>query len=349
MNESEDESTPAPVRPILPVAARTGLFSALTLTLNHVGSGASEGVVDAPVYRHPVTRLPVWPGPGCRGAIKAQIEPKGESADREGWLELFGTDADELGKGRQGILRIDDAQLLALPVAADTAVMAWVTSPWLLLNYLRMAQDAGIALPEDCLPVQIKGAALALAPQATFPEAFWVGDLRLEPDGDTSRSRTRDAWATHLAQLAFPPANPDVTLDAALRTALADHLVIVSDAAMKHLCEQIPLATRVSLKGGNAKSRHLWVEQYLPEFTLMVMEWSLQPSHVAKRFEPDLGDALRWIDGRRGEIHGVPSPPDRVQFGGKQSTGRGRVRLHRWLGTEASAWLETHGPAVESA
>ena len=97
----------------------------------HVGSGDADAGAEQTVMRNPVTGLPLIPGSGVKGALRALARsrqlPEGA---------LFGVGSDD-GNGHAGSVGFHDANILLLPVRSAAGTFAWVTSPYALRLHAR--------------------------------------------------------------------------------------------------------------------------------------------------------------------------------------------------------------------
>ena len=121
-------------------------FSELTLsciTPLHIGCGQDTGVVDLPFVRERATGLPLAPGSGIRGAIRASLE-----ADHPDKVQRL------LGLSESaGCISVLDAHVLLFPVRSSQSLFSWVTCPFVLRRYQRArAYFTGEQVDLDKLP-----------------------------------------------------------------------------------------------------------------------------------------------------------------------------------------------------
>jgi len=117
-------------------------------TALHVGIGQELGPVDLPVHRERHTGIPIIPGSGLRGALRALAvrRARGETdtekrKTREGDIKrFFGPVAgDQL---QQGLLVVGEAMPLAIPFRSLNGVFAWATCPLLLDRFVRRTRES---------------------------------------------------------------------------------------------------------------------------------------------------------------------------------------------------------------
>lgn len=291
----------------LPVNHR--LYLALTRTPTHVGAGQGLDDIDLPVYRN-TWGLPILPGSSFKGVLR-QAAADADGSDADTVQTLYGPDPKNAAK-HAGMLALQDARLLLLPVASLRGGWAWVTSAGLLWRYRRDAAAAGLAGLPQPPPALEPGAHRALVGQSGSPLAMQVHGstqaMLLEAALTLSVSSTVAAWAAHLAALAFPDD------DAAWRSAFESRMVLVDDDTFMDFCRSgTEVRARVRLDENRvAVDGALWREECVPADSLFwgVFSAQLVPAAPAQ-LEP--AEALRRVR------------PASLQLGGKASVGYGWV------------------------
>lgn len=260
----------------------------------HVGSGAGLGAIDLPIQRERMSRLPVIPGSGLKGALRElahgwiwqQISSIKDyktlsEADRH-WLrwadrihDLFGPPPPDSGEGNPqpsdfaGAVSIQDARLLLFPVRAARGGWAWLTSPMCIDRLGRDLETLG--LPRQDLPrIDLK---------AADEGAAWIAP----------GSAVLSSKAVILEDLYFPATErPEVAkLAAWLKRALpagegyrpfaerlARQLVVVHDSTFTELawrCTEVNTRVRLDPESRTVQKGALWTEEALPAESLM---WS---------------------------------------------------------------------------
>lgn len=265
----------------------------------HVGSGTGFGAIDLPIQRERMSRLPVLPGSGLKGALRESAigwiwrdlmdleqrkEPLGKDEERLSRLrrwadrvhDLFGPPPpDSAEKGGPvpsdfgGALSVHDARLLLFPVRSARGGWAWLTSPMCLDRLARDLDTLGMR-GEGGPPVD------GLQPREN--------DALVAPE---SAVLARDAAI--LEDLYFPAEKSQAVADLAswLRRALPAgegyrpfaerlqrQLVVVHDSTMTELaerCTEVTTRVRLDPDTRTVKTGALWTEEALPAETLL---WS---------------------------------------------------------------------------
>ena len=286
----------------------------------HVGAGAGVGLVDLPIIREKVTEWPYIPGTSVKGVLAA-FHNADEDQRRPKTLAraAFGVaDNDKEEGNNSGALIFTDARLVCLPIASFFGTFAWTTS-WLALRRLaRDLQAAGLpqipsvpaesgdtaAVTEDC--------ALAEGP---LNRQVYLGDF----DFATQVSEPVEKWAQFLAQYFFPG-------DEAWIREFKRRFIILPEQQFTHFarygCEVVP---RIKISPGTrtVTGTALWLEETLPAESL------LAGVVICERL---------FVPGTQFTVENVVSTyckkDELMQFGGKATTGRGRVQL-RFSGGKA--------------
>ncbi len=265
-----------------------------TLSPLHVGAGRGTGLVDLPIVRERATNFPILPGSSVKGVIRDYLES--ENSLGEGKLKTFFGEASNEAKA--GAVSFSDAYVLCLPVRAFKGTFAWVTCPQLLTR-LKRDQKTNIEIPE-----------------VKENEAFVYSDKKIWSEGpvvledldlSTKVAQPVDSWCNSIASAFFKE-------DADWIKMFKDRFVVVSDAVFdflaKHATEvrariRIDDETKIVQKGA------LWYEESLPAETLLAgLVW--QDTALARddKFLDVLAQKLAVKE---------------LQFGGKASTGLGRM------------------------
>lgn len=260
------------------------------LTPLHPGSGTALGVVDLPVQRERHTGWPVIPGSSIKGVLR-------EACPEEKRQKLFGRGGDE-GGFFAGALSLTDARLLAFPVRSLKGVFAWVTCPQALERWRRDAALAGVA--------------------ATLPDLRVAEDEGLAPAGCPCLIGNAPQQEIILEEFRFN-VKPLGEIKGIPPLAGFDpkRLVVLSDTDFTYFAEH---ATEVSARirlDPNTKTvagGALFYQEFLPTETLMYSVVLAAPAR----------------DGSAGgarEIMAEFVPPDQIQVGGDETTGKGLCAL----------------------
>lgn len=117
-------------------------------TALHIGVGQELGPVDLPIHRERHTGIPLIPGSGLRGALRALAGHRARALTAaEGRKEaesqitrFFGPEAG--GDLQQGLLVVGEGMPLAIPFRSLNRVFAWATCPLLLDRFVRRTGKA---------------------------------------------------------------------------------------------------------------------------------------------------------------------------------------------------------------
>lgn len=263
----------------------------------HFGTGQGAGGIELPIAREVATGVPVAPGSGTKGALRA-LAP---AAVRK---QVFGSEPEALKNDEAaGAVQFSDATLIFLPVRAVRGTHAWVTSPQLLLRLLRVAREVGFSwgsLDEE--PAAER--AWVTGPRLRVGDRVVLEDLAPRADERAS-----------LASLAGKVAK-QVFDDPAEQRRFVERVVVVNDDVMSLLLQEalevttrnrIDPDTRVVAKGA------LWTEEALPTESILVGMLMAMPVK-------DVSDEV--LDHVRDMVAGKT-----IQVGGKATVGRGLCRI----------------------
>ena len=274
----------------------------------HAGTGQSVGAVDLAISRDRATELPTVPGSSIKGSLR--------DLNRKHPLTkaLFGPEPriDDVSEHRGGAL-FGDANLLLLPVRSVAGTFAWASSPYLLARFARDMGDLGVATPAipsltSATPAASDvGRCLLAAATLKVGSRVIFEDLDLVPDASATLA---SEWASLLGKLIFPN-------DPVWQGYLTERLCIVHDDLMSFLARHgTAVVARVALDPETKTVQNLWHEESLPPETVFCGLVHADPPAAAKTSADALLDHL-------GELVKRTS----IQFGGKATVGRGRVRL----------------------
>jgi CRISPR-associated protein Cmr4 len=291
----------------------TQLFYLHTLSALHVGTGQAVGAVDLPIARSRATHLPIVPGSGLKGVLRATCE--GDTEKQAHVLSLFGPESiSDSAQAQSGALMVGDAHLLLLPVRALKGVMAWLTCPFVLHRYREDLARAGCATTDLSVPTVAEGQALCTAngPNTivhtqkdknnteTNTKTLVFEDLDLQAVEDNNDAQE---WREHLA---------------AQFGGEAARIVIVSDNVFAYLADTATeIRTRVKINDkGVVQQGALWTEENLPSETVL---WGLLGLGKVRGVGANGEDCeTQWR---------ACNPHDSLlQMGGKTTVGRGLVR-----------------------
>ncbi len=293
------------------------------ITPVHMGSGTALGLVDNPIQREVHTGHPVFAGSGIKGAFRhmARIrwtnEQGGENKAR---IEaVFGpeTDASE----RAGAVSFTDAQLIVFPVRSLKAGYAYATCPTALARLFRMAEVAGVPLPEDCtLPPVAEEEAFVASEELLVKEGEQDGALVLEVYRFQGRV---DPVLQGIARWLAEKALPEGTAHGFFRDKLARDLVLLSDTQYAFFARNstsVEPHVRINDATGTADDGGLFFTENLPPESVLVglvMASDERQKRGSSGNRLTASQVIEHITGTFGDRI--------VQMGGDATTGRGQV------------------------
>jgi len=290
---------------------RTKILSMFAETPVHAGTGSEVGAVDLPHQRERATGIPTIHGSGVKGAVRDAARFFFKD-DQQKIVELFGSEPPEGPGGaplEPGALAFSDARLLLLPCRTIGPIFAWVTSPYLLARFQRDAESAGLDCPQ--LPPKPSDSDAYVTTTSDYGDPVFIEEFSFTKKPDP----TVDKWAQFLRNSILPgDGEPSYEF---WRNHVVKALVVVSDSNFRDFATYgTEVVTRVRLdhKKKTVVEGALWTEEYLPQDTLM---YCVVAETLRAQQEQSLLGYLSTL------IHGVRV----VQFGGKESIGRGFMRL----------------------
>ena len=339
-------------------APEGALLFLYTETPLHVGASAALDAIDLPIQRERMSRLPMVPGSGLKGALREAVSL---ATSAEDWriIALFGPEAPEPGQEREkaeerppgdekrprkpaasdfgGAISLTDARLLLFPVRTARGGWAWTCSAMVLQRLTRdlLALDvprpawADLSAPEG-------QAKVGRTSKVVGDDMLIIEDLSFKAVEDDAV----DTLARWLADRL--PAGPAYD---PFRKRLPGQLAVLSDTDFTDLCEHATeVATRVRIDSDTRTVQRdvLWTEEALPaESLLWSSAWVDDARYVGAKKE-----VQAWMVERAGPESGVSATDlrdelkrlitdrgPRMRLGGDQGTGRGFVGL-RWAGKE---------------
>ena len=275
-----------------------------TLSSTHVGTGRGLGYIDLPLHREKVTGWPMIPGSSIKGVVadSYQAGQKKRQGDREK-ERAFGIASDEAGQSRAGSLLFTDARLVCLPVRSFTGTLAWCTTLPILQQIARECH--GPALPRDFG----KKAAGVVDDSVLFTQVGQRKKVVVLEEYDLDAMHTREVlvWADWIAGRLFPN-QPE------WQATFQKRFAILPEDLFNHLTEtgtEVVTRVRIDEETGIVADGQLWTEESLPIGTILLGMIACDPREGAQ------AQAL---------LETYASGEKNLQFGGKASVGRGRIR-----------------------
>lgn len=276
----------------------------------HAGTGTELGHVDLPIQRERATRFPTIHGSGIKGVLR-DLARRTDKLDGSVVQQLFGSEPPSGPGGsplEPGALIFSDARLVLFPCRTAGPVFAWVTSPYLLNRLRRDAMEAGLSRTPS-VPTPSETEAIV-----TSDAAFSAGGVLIEEFEFTRKPvGVAGEWAVFLKRLL-----PDGEEYGFWRDLLPKALVIVSDDNLRDfVTHATEVVTRVRLdpEKKTVAEKALWSEEYLPQDSLLycVVEVTVRKNSERSALLSHFTTILSTF----------PT----AQFGGKETVGRGFLRL----------------------
>ncbi len=225
------------------------LYVITTESNMHVGSGdVNFGVIDNLIQRDLVTGLPSINSSGLKGAVREFFEHKCEKKNPL-ITTIFGSEPIEKDvlKLKQGSFRFFEANLLSIPVRSNEKPYLMATSPDVVKEFIRKAENFNIDLKELKKSLE---SLLKIKLEKGKPCVF---------DNDLSECTVEDSDLTATYK-------PNVHI-AELQALFGSSLVLMSHHDFSKICDNnhLPVIARNNLEDG--RSKNLWYEQVLPRYS----------------------------------------------------------------------------------
>jgi CRISPR-associated protein Cmr4 len=272
-------------------------------TSMHVGTGVGLGAVDMPIQREKHTGYPLVQASGVKGALRDTAE-LGLGRESQEVKSIFGAASGDAGEDFAGAMSPSDARILLFPVRALSGVFVWITSPTVLQRFkqetgLQQAPDPSVS---DTALVSDNG--LLINQQVMLEEYTYPAQVSDEAAN----------WADYLANHALPDDTGDYW-----KNRLRTHLVILPDNDFRDFVRySTDIVTRIHIDDvkKTVKDGQLFTQELLPADSLMYSIVYVTSSRDEKIKAHDVVAQLQKAIGNR------------LQIGGDETVGRGRVRLN---------------------
>jgi len=298
----------------------TKIISMFAETAVHAGTGSDIGAVDLPHQRERATGIPTIHGSGIKGALRDAAR---RCLSNSLVVSLFGSEPPQAPGGaplEPGALAFSDARLLLFPCRTVGPIFAWVTSPYLLARFQRDALSAGLQCPD----VQFFKPSDSEAYVTTTSD--FGAQVFIEEFSFTKREDSQvDKWAQFIRSHVLP--GDGLPSYEFWRNHVVKSLVVVSDSNLRDFITYgTEVVTRVRLdpRKKTVVEGALWTEEYLPQDTVMycvVVEALRAEQQAAQAREAEQQPSPL------GQLSTVINSMPVIQFGGKESIGRGFMRL----------------------
>lgn len=265
----------------------------------HAGTGQGVGVIDLPIAREKATGLPYLPGSSLKGVLRDACD------DEKACTAVFGPAPDKASE-HAGSAALSDLRLLLLPVRSVVGTFAWVTSPYVLLRFLRDVDCVGIAGPVSQVPGLVGNNCLVSDDGSVISESDKVLledlDLVSKPSG-------------HARQLAEWIGRYIFSGEPGWQRMLVQRMCIVSDDILSFLLNtatEVFSRVRLQEDSKTVAKGGLWYEEALPAETVLS---GIVVASPVKAAPEQVFATLEQL---------VRKP---LQLGGKSTVGRGLCRV----------------------
>ncbi len=288
----------------------------------HAGTGTGLGAVDLPIQREQTTGYPMIQGSGVKGALRSQSD-----ADQRDKEVVFGPDNQQ---GNQpdfaGAAAFGDARILLFPVRALNGVFVWTTCESVLARFVRDCRPQNTpkipSVREDSVLVSDMSIAKR---QKMVLEEYIYNALQLQQD-----PLIQKAWGDWFAENALPTDGNNGVYESHYQDAMKKRLVILPDNDFRDFTlYATQVVTRVALSDSTKTViAGPFTMELLPSDTLLYVPITSQdPRSTSPYFTEGkkAKDVLTWFDSRCFTSNSIPP---RIQIGGDETVGYGRVALH---------------------
>jgi CRISPR-associated protein Cmr4 len=223
----------------------------------HAGTSQGFGVIDLPIAREKATGIPYFPGSSLKGVLRDAC------TDKKLRQEVFGSEPMS-NEPHASSVSFSDLRLLLFPVRSVYGTFAWVTSPYILLRFLRDLDSTGTPEPTSAVP-QVTITKSAAIPQSDSVIAeknrVILEDLELDAKKDSSV----EEWANWIAKHLFPAHET-------WQRFLIQRMCVVSDDVLVFLlgtATEVFARIRLQNESKTVEKGGLWYEEALPAETIL--------------------------------------------------------------------------------
>jgi len=265
----------------------------------HAGKGMDVGIVDLPIQRERTTGFPIIQG--IKGSLRANLK-FGEETEKL----IFGSDPSVSDESTPGQIAFSEAKILLFPVRHREKLFVWVTSPLVLIRFLR-------EIGKEKLINEIKG--LNINDSTAFVIEKGQTKIMLE---DFEFEAVENGRLKEIAEII----SKNVATVDYIKDKLKTDVVLVNDkifsAIVETMTEIIP-RIRIDKNTGTVATGALWYEEYLPQDTVMYFVARKTLYGNGKAQETGNEDIIQEL---RGAVDNAV-----INIGGKETVGKGLVAL----------------------
>jgi len=269
----------------------------------HVGTGIGLGAVDMPIQREKHTSYPIIQASGVKGALRDTAELT-LGRDSQEVKSIFGGASGDKGEDFAGAMSPSDARILLFPVRALNGVFVWITSPTVLARFKQETGLDGVPDAPESDEVQVSNSGLLIHQQVMLEEYTYPAQV----------SDAAAKWANYFADHAL---HHDTV--SYWKNRLSEHLVILPDNEFRDFVRySTDIVTRIHIDDvkKTVKDGQLFTQELLPADSLLYSFVHVTNSRDEQIKAHDIVGKLQDAIGYR------------LQIGGDETVGRGRVRLN---------------------
>jgi CRISPR-associated protein Cmr4 len=265
----------------------------------HVGTGTGLGAVDMPIQREKHTAYPLIQASGVKGALRDTAELY-LGRDSQEVKSIFGGVSGSDDGTHVGAISPSDARILCFPVRALNGVFVWISSPLVLERYQLETGAGEIAQIPSSSGALLADSKLLLGDKVMFEEFAY----------EARQDKASLLWSQHLAAQVFPD-------DKFWQDRMTSHFAILPDEEFRDFVRySTEIVTRIHIDDKKTvKDGQLFTQELLPADSLLYSVVQITNSRD-KKYE-----AVQVLEGITTAIG------SRIQIGGDETVGRGRVRL----------------------
>ena len=268
----------------------------------HAGKGMDVGIVDLPIQRERTTGFPIIQG--IKGSLRANLK-FGEETEKL----IFGSDPSVSDESTPGQIAFSEAKILLFPVRHHEKLFVWVTSPLVLIRFLR-------EIGKEKLINEIKG--LNINDSTAFVIEKGQTKIMLE---DFEFEAVENGRLKEIAEII----SKNVATVDYIKDKLKTDVVLVNDkifsAIVETMTEIIP-RIRIDKNTGTVATGALWYEEYLPQDTVMYFVARKTLYGNGKAQETGNTNIIDIIEKLENAVDNAV-----INIGGKETVGKGLVAL----------------------
>ena len=269
----------------------------------HAGKGMDVGIVDLPIQRERTTGFPIIQG--IKGSLRSNLEFKKETEEL-----IFGSDpsaSDENKESTPGQIAFSEAKILLFPVRHIEKLFVWVTSPLVLIRFLREIGKADLIERIQNLNIDNE---TAFVIEVEEQNEIMLEDFKFKAVKNETLKEVAEIISKNVATVDY------------IKNKLKTDIVLVNDkifsAIVETMTEIIP-RIKIDKNTGTVATGALWYEEYLPQDT--VMYFVARKTLYANRKTQETGNS-DILDKLRTKVDNAV-----INIGGKETVGKGLVAL----------------------